>query len=517
MRLYKEISRAKNGSEIPLFASGKAAHSKYDPEREALSFLPEADGLLFAVVFGVGGGYHIESLLQKNPDCKIIAVEESAEDLAFLKSAVPCVRRLFENPNVIFCAAEIPGQLENFILSNYFPACHGDLQMAALRSWADEEGSGCKKLLDRANKALKNLAADYSVQARFGGLWQKNIFCNLRILKKMQEKAAKEKSESRFELRAKGKIAAVIAAGPTLDETIKKIERSPNNYWTIATDTAYKILRRRGLRIDAVVSIDAQRLSAEHFCAPFCKDTIFVLDLAANPSIARLAFQRGAKIIFANCGHPLISFAGTFCKRPFARLSSGGGTVALAAADFAKHCGFEKIEIFGADFGYSRGKPYARGSYLDDLYRMDERLQINSETAFCRLMFRTPTKMNAAGFLQNDVMLSYQKSLEDFFSGQGLSRKENIWSAKPQAKDLPPLSSDEQLDFAAFKTALADMAKELENTNSFTPRLAPLLPGMAYFRTKKAAFGQDKDGQNISTKTAKKLALNKILLYNDLI
>ena len=82
MRLYKEISRAKNGSEIPLFASGKAAHSKYDPEREALSFLPEADGLLFAIVFGVGGGYHIESLLQKNPDCKIIAVEESAEDFS---------------------------------------------------------------------------------------------------------------------------------------------------------------------------------------------------------------------------------------------------------------------------------------------------------------------------------------------------------------------------------------------------------------------------------------------------
>ena len=97
---------------------------------------------------------------------------------------------------------------------------------------------------------------------------------------------------------------------------------------------------------------------------------------------------------------------------------------------------------------------------MDDLYRMDERLQSNSETAFCRLMFRTPTKMNAAGFLQNDVMLSYQKSLEDFFSGQGLSRKKNIWSAKPQAKGPPPLSSDEQLDFAAFKTALADMAKE---------------------------------------------------------
>ena len=167
---YKEILQAKNGSKIPAFTSGKAAHSKYAPEREAQSFLGENHDLLFAAIVGVGGGYHIESFCQRNPQCKVIAVEKTQADLDFLRQNIPSVQKLFQNKKIIFAAADVPGQLEGAIEQNYFPAVEKKKKIAALRPWADEAGADYDKILERAKAALKKISADYSVQARFGGL-----------------------------------------------------------------------------------------------------------------------------------------------------------------------------------------------------------------------------------------------------------------------------------------------------------------------------------------------------------
>lgn len=525
---YKESVQAKNGSKIPVFNSGRAAHSKYNPEREAESFLAEKSGLLFAVVFGAGAGFHIASLAARNPACKILVVEKSAADLDFLTKEFPTTQALAKNPNVIFCAAEMPGQLESRLKNNYFPAWHGDMEIAALRPWADEAGGLYEDLLARTKEALKDIAADYATQARFGGLWQKNAFCNLRLLKKIQEKNSLDQTNQAAASEAAALLkAAIICAGPSLDKTVGRLQSAPSEYWTIATDTAYKILRRRNIRIDAVVSIDAQRLSAEHFDAAFCKDTIFVLDAAANPSVARYAHENGAKIFFCNCGHPLLSFASLYCKRPFARLDAGGGTVAMAALSFAKALGFERAEIFGADFSYLDGKPYARGSYLDDLYRMYESRAEPAEKVFCSLMFRAPLKKIGADAFQNDLLLSYQKSLENFLGQGNYVRENGVWECRLGGGVLGGQSllagartaegilsreilSPNDLDFAAFKDGLRAALEKVQESESLLPECALVLPGMARFE---AVFGQNK----ISTKEAKKLALNKILLYNKLL
>lgn len=498
---YKSVEEAKNNSKIPVFNSGRPAHSKYNPEREAENFLPQAENFSFAIILGAGGGYHIQSLLKRNPQAKIIAVEKSAEDLDFLKKNIPCVSELFGNGSVIFCAAARPNDLEDAIVNNYLPAYYGDLQIAALRPWAQEDEGFFQSVMERIKGCLKKISADYSVQARFGGLWQKNIFCNLQILKKMQE-------SPRPEIKVDAsKRAAIIAAGPSLDKSLKKLEAEREKYFVIATDTGYKILKRRNIKVDAAVSIDAQCLSAEHFNAPFDKDTIFVLDLAGNHSIANFVFNKGGKIVFTNGGNPLISFAGLCRQTPFPRLQSGGGTVTIAALDFAKSCGFSDIDIFGADFAYSQGKPYAKGSYLDDLYKKDESRVNNSQSAYTRLMFRTPLEKNAAGFLQNDVLLSYQKSLEDFLGKGNFSRTGFEYNCRLSSGGDKGILAQNKMDFDKFKAALKKSLEEIENSDALLPQLSIILPCMAFFKTK----ASDK----ISTKDAKKLALERILLYNN--
>lgn len=502
--IYTEIVQAKNESLIPIFHSGKAAHSKYDPEREAQNFLTQNDGILFAIIIGVGGGYHIESFLKRNPSCKIIALEKSLEDLNFLKEKIPCVKRIFENPNVIFCCAEDSSDLEKALANNYFPAYYGNLQIACLRSWADEEPDLYKSLIERINKCLKKISVDYSTQARFGGLWQKNFFCNLHTLKKMQEKACKPITIDA------SKKAAIIAAGPSLDKSIEKIKAEREKYFTIATDTGYKILSRHKIKVDAAVSIDPQYLSAEHFNAPFDKDTIFVLDLAANHSIAKFVYEKKGKLIFVNCGHPLIFFASAFCKNPFVKTNSGGGTVSIAALDFAIQAGFSEIEIFGADFGYSGGKPYAKGSYLDDLYCKKQRRVDNWQNAYTSLMFRSRLQANERGFLQNELMKSYQDSLEVFLGPNLTYSKEKIYECRikdNQKNEKPRVFYPIDFDFLNFKKALEENLRTLEKEEKIMPQSALILPYTAFCLNKNAE-------NKMSTKEAKKLALKTILLYN---
>ena len=498
---YNRVEEAKNNLKVPVFNSGRPAHSKYNPEREAQNFLPQAKNFSFAIILGAGGGYHIQSLLKRNPGSKIIAVENSLEDLDFLKANIPCVSELFRDGRVIFCAAARPNDLEEAIVNNYLPAYYGDLQIAALRSWAQEDESLCQSVMQRIKDCLKKVGADYSTQARFGGLWQKNIFCNLQTLKKSQ---AAPRQEIKVDTK---KTAAIIAAGPSLDQSLKMLEERREKYFVIATDTGYKILKRRNIKVDAAVSIDAQALSAEHFNAPFDKDTIFVLDLAANHSIANFVYKKGGKIIFTNGGHPLITLAGLCCENPFARLQSGGGTVTMTALDFAKNCGFSDIEIFGADFAYSQGKPYAKGSYLDDLYKKDESRVQNSQSAYARLMFRTPLQKNAAGFLQNEVLLSYQNSLEEFLGKDNFCRKGFDYHCKLSCGQNKKILSQNKMDFDKFKAALKSGLAEIENSDELLPQLSALLPYMAFCRNKAGA-------NKISTKEAKKLALERILLYN---
>lgn len=516
--LYKNIVTAKTGLAVPEYKSGRAAHSKYDPQREAETFGQETGGASFAVILGIAGGFHIDSFLKRNPDCKIIAVEKSAQDIAWLKENVPLVKELSKKRDVIFCAADFSSDttptaasdaLEQVLLQNYFPAHYGAISILPLRSWLQEIQDDYEKILERIKSALKKISADYSTQAHFGRLWTKNIFCNLSVLNKIQKSGQDKASLAPNVLQ---KTAAIIAAGPSLDQSVKAIQEARDNYFVIATDTALKAFGRRGIKVDAVVSLDAQYLSAEHFNGANSKDTIFVLDLAANPSIAKNAQSKNARIVFFDSGHPLVSFASRYCKRPFAKLRSGGGTVAICAADFARQCGFAKIKIFGADFGYSKGKPYTKGTYLDDLYMAAQTRPQNAESLFTKLMFRTELNKNQRGFLQSPTLLRYQTTMEEFLGDYEWKDSVYEWKAcdlsqKPQNA---PLFEANGLDFASLKKDLDALVRDLDKAERLEPQESLILPEMAYWRQK-----MDKNGQNkISIKELKKLALNNILLYN---
>lgn len=291
--IYSEIIKSKDGFDIPLFKSKKLVHSKYSPINESKNFGNDINkNSLFTIILGLGGGYHIKNFLEKNQNQFILVIENSIEDILFL-SQIECVKNLLNKKNVLIISKE---KVYESLVNNYLPHIFGGINILSLRTWIDEnsnfqsqtsqnensinkkyinENSNFEKhnnvdfILKEINDCIKFISSDFSVQCHFGNIWQKNIFSNLLIAQKNQLKLFQNKLNNKnfetqqntfFNFQTK-KVAAIIAAGPSLDFTISKIKKNRDNYFIIATDTAISILIKNDLTFDAAISIDGQNVS----------------------------------------------------------------------------------------------------------------------------------------------------------------------------------------------------------------------------------------------------------------
>ncbi len=493
---YTHIKAAKNGSLVPFFEQ-KPLHSTYEPEKEAQRFANALSPSRFFVILGLAGGYHISALLKRFPDALVIVLELDKNNIDFL-SKIPEVSKILGDNRVFAVPLAF---LSEEIKKRYIPQLHGSLSVASLRSWAtifEKEKKIAEKQIQNALDAIK---ADFSVQSHFASLWQRNIFLNL--------KTASEDffGEEIFEARFMNKTAAIIAAGPSFDETAEKLKKERENYFVITTDTAFSALFERNIFADAVVSVDGQTVSTSHFLHPLSKKTLFVLDLCAQNAVARKAKKMGAKVIFCETAHPLSSYANIFSNGAFLSLEAGSGTVTIAAVSLAVTMGFKKIEFFGADFSYSH-TPYTRGTYLDSQFSLSESRLSPRELSFSALMFRTELQKVSDDKTTTNILLSYKKSLEDFMKKNGFSElsssKTRIFENKNQkrtAKKIVPF------DFKAFCTqygaALENMT-EIDVRKTPSAELLTILPLASFENTHK---------KGISAENALIIAHDKTLRY----
>ncbi len=513
-QIYDSIVNSRNGMQVPVFTSGRAMHSKYDPAHEAENFAKETSSE-YAVILGIGGAYHIKAFLERNPKCMVIAVEKNREDMDLLQQ-ITCVKEVINDKRV---ETVFPDNLEQKITETYFPALYGNLSILPQRMWLNENKNLAEGLIGKINDTLKKISSDFSVQAHFGKLWLKNIFSNLHTISKANSKSVTNISASGDTQ----KTAAIIAAGPTVDETIKKIIARRNEYYVIATDTATGILREYGIIPDTAVSIDAQWLSSTHYIGEKNKGTFFINDMAGSPSAAALLKRKSYNVIFCRTGHPLSEFASQYFSNPPILLTAGSGTVTIAAADLALKAGFSKIEIYGADFAYSNGKAYAKGTYLEHLYRKDESRLENAETKFDRLLFRTELEEKEKAVYSNDVLESYRKTLIQWIESNGMSwvKENDCYIIESCGKYRKTAACIEFFDKAGFIRGLKNELGEAVNAAGnpeFQKKyltgmngIKILLPYLAWLE-KKSALDPSKDFSKILN-----LAYSKILMYTELL
>lgn len=502
----KTLCTAKDSKLLPVFKSGKPMHSRYNPSAETLP-PKEFSGCL--VVAGIGAGYHIKNELLRNKRIYLlVAVEADRESLEFCRQ-FDAVKEIAAKDNVVLCDAHT---LEKTLCAHYIPALHKNIALVFQRAWESENPQTAGQINEATKRALGRLSADFSVQVHFGKLWHTNILQNLSFISKAASKPQAE--DGSFHIPTE-KTAAIIAAGPSLDASIERIKAGSESgsLFVVATDTAFLTLQKSGITADAVVSIDAQQVSSRHFlCTSNSSKTLFVFDLCANPATVCSVASKNNTVLFVRTGHPLSSLA---CKTlPLLQLDAGGGTVTIAAADWAKTVGFKRLQFFGADFAYLNGKPYVKGTYLDaEFYGKACRRQ-TAETYFCALMFRCDLKAVAGkkDCFTTEVLERYSTSLDEWSKRNRFTIQDGVFVNEKNTSAVDnraQSASRSHFSFLEFKGAILNGIEELLQCDdpSLTERILKSEVGIAllpYF-----AFLKD-----LSPRESLKLAYRQTVRYN---
>ena len=452
--IYSHFENAKDGTEIPFFKSGKTMDSRYAPKQEAQRILKNLEKVFHAfLVLGCGSGTIVKEILENEKNALIICFENSKEDLHFIMSG-KIFQQIVENKNVHFCTLET---LYSTLTNLYLPAKYGEIKILESKPWNLENANFLQKIQSEIQHALNVIFADYSVQCHFGKIWIHNMLSNIKTLN-----SYKNNSDD-FPSPDLSKTAAVIAAGPTLDKKIKMLKENKNRYFIIATDTAFQTLMKQNIECDVVVSIDAQNISSSHFfSAKKNKSAVFAFDFCAEKSAVKNVIKSGGKLFFFVSGHPLANFVNEKSGRKMPFVFSGSGTVTISAVSLAREMGFSKIEIFGADFSYSDGKPYTKGTYLENQFLSFANRVNPQEKYFSRLMFRTELESVSKEKKTTAVFKAYKSSLEDFLKKNSVSviLKNDIYEI-----NFPKKNSDDVLLLKKqdFNYTAENFLKDFEN------------------------------------------------------
>lgn len=468
--IYSEILPAKNDQLIPCFTDGKPMHSKYNPDKEADNFVSTIEKSDFFVIAGIGGAYHIYKTALKFPESMILAIDNGQEEIDFLKDNITCTKETEKLTNVIYVSIK---DFQQKLLETYLPAVRTSISLIEQKPWCNSNPELLKKISEIFHATLSKISADFSTQAYFGKLWTRNILNNL--------KHAVFSTEISLPT---SKTALIVGAGPTLENHIDDIKKNFQNYYIISTDTAYKILTRNDIFPDAVFSVDGQLVSTNHFS--YLKNSpLFIFELTANHSCVKKISASHKNIIFTVSFHPLENLAYKFSKKSFIRNDSSSGTVTIAAVDFAQKAGFTDIQILGADFAYINGKSYASGSYLDDLYSVEQNKIHTFENNFSKLMYRTPLIQTGERIFSTNTLLSYQQALENWLQKNNfVAKKENdIYYISGKKKEninhlqIKPFSYKDFL--RNLKTIFSDEKLSLSDEATLS-----LLPLISYYKKK---------------------------------
>ena len=461
---YTDQIIAKSGDPVTVFANNTFFYSVYNPVKDAEKFSSTCNinDAGFVIIGGMGNAYHITALYAKHPSAFFLIVEDSYGSYKTLFQQND-FSRFNKNDSFQFCTIT---DLEKHIIDNYKPAIHGTLYFNSIRSWSSFHQTISSKINGIIQRSLDKVSSDYSVQTHFGKVWMRNIFRNIQFL---EQDCSSFTAADKLSLPVY-KTAAIIAAGPSLDDSINIIKKNPEEFYIIATDTALEILHKYNITCDAFVTIDGQNISSRLFTnirSSSALPNLAVIDCSAHPNAVTFSAEKNIPVLLCSTGHPLSNW---FQKKlPFILpLYSGSGTVTITAADFAVKAGFSSIVFFGADFSCPKGKPYAKGSYLDTAFMSVSKRYNTIESQFNTLLFRgSVIKSNSVKYDdQNEpeisknavsyftpLLTSYKESLLAYINT--LHRTVNFYSAVPDNLSFPLYSNhftfDEKKDNTTIK------------------------------------------------------------------
>ncbi|UOF91409.1 DUF115 domain-containing protein [Fodinisporobacter ferrooxydans] len=354
---------AKNGeTAFSLLTNGKwqALTSKYNPIQEAAIQVEKQwqDDCDLYIVFGIGGFYHIEEVLNRvSEKNKVLVIAHDIELFHMILTCRDLKKTLADSRLELFLGQS----LENVSDRLEFEFKQDVFYIPKV--CIIEHPVECKlahEYYDMAKKLLVNnyrgALADMGTRVRFGDQWARNILGNLPYI--LQSADLKELLHA-----FSGKPAILVSAGPSLNKNIQLLKEVGDRALIVCVDTAYRSLYRQGIVPHLLVSVDGSESNAHDFEGVEYSGIPLVMEMTAHESIA--ANHTGKKLMLHSV-RELTPWLEKILGEPLnPTYMPTGGSVSCTAFSIIEHLGCDPIIFIGQDLSYPDGQAYAQGAVHD--------------------------------------------------------------------------------------------------------------------------------------------------------
>ncbi|QPA30709.1 motility associated factor glycosyltransferase family protein [Thermaerobacillus caldiproteolyticus] len=330
-----DIHLSKKGP-LTMKLNGHYLYSRYDPLKDAERFIhSQIDGSASVYcLFGFGLGYHVQELLQKEPDKQIVVIEPYVSVIRKAAENID-LSNIFSHPNVDILCLEQGQTMINALNELAKQQTRWIIPNAWLKSLPQDH-------------PFKHFLEDIKIREmsfqRFSSLMEKNFAENLKYM---------DADVGKLFAKFNGQKAILVSAGPSLDDTVYSLKKLKGKYFILSVGSALRVLKENDIVPDAVIITDPQETVYKQLDGMEFAQPLIYLSTACHSAVAN---HRGLKVLAFQKGYPKAeSYAGQY-DLP---LVDTGGSVATTALDILIKMGFSEIVLLGQDLAYSKNRSHA--------------------------------------------------------------------------------------------------------------------------------------------------------------
>lgn len=316
--------------------NGHYLYSKYDPISDAKKFIESQidEKVKDYYLFGLGLGYHALALIALEKDKPLFIIEPN---MNMLRTALENIdlRELLSHPNINIVTLQSFKEVIDSLGEK-------DCKLIIPGSWLNalSEKHPLKEIL--YDIKMKEITYE-----RFSQRMKKNFYQNIKKYDLVLEPLFNQFT---------GQKAALISAGPSLQENIDKLEQLKGRYFILCVGSALRVLMNSGVGPDAVIVTDPQDSVFYQLNGLDWQGPLLFLPTANSRAVES---HKGLKIVGFQNGYLLSE---EYAENKRISLVDTGGSVATTGLDVLIKMGFEEIVFFGQDLAMPSMKTHAEGS-----------------------------------------------------------------------------------------------------------------------------------------------------------
>ena len=329
---YRIVSSRLGYLTIQICESGKYIHSAYDPMKEAERCIKSRYDPVYSeyILYGCGMGYYAYQLYMITDGSARIVIYEKDQNLLEYARQYGVLDWIPEDVLSIKIGEKDKAFIEHSLHDNVKAIFH----IAEI----DTSNSREKEQIYRLCIG-ENTAAHIAEMATLN--FYRNIAQKLPDVSEMKEQVLED--------------VVIVAAGPSLDNTLDFLRRCKGKKTIIAVNTVFRKLVQNGIKPDFVVVLDASKRMIKHLRGVEHEAVPLIVDLCV--------YWRWC---YEDHGPKYIVYSTYSCKKAEEYIKKNekekwpsGGTVTFLALEFALRKSAKRIYLVGCDLGYPEGRTHA--------------------------------------------------------------------------------------------------------------------------------------------------------------